>query len=198
MCGRRYWAAHCSRRSARPCRSSQVECCWPRCGSSRARSSNNHGAFRIANDGGADNCPSVQFVTFIPEKMIKDSALNSADIKGKTCKQKVPSYPCLRCGTCCSKYQALLSRAEAQQIADVLKIGWDEFIDIYTDPRWGGTESFLLRHQNGACIFLKHLENSRMTYCSINTFKPSDCKAWLPNPSKQECQEGQRNLSIQQ
>ena len=135
----------------------------------------------------------VQHIAFVDGKMIKDSEFDTVTIKGKVAKRKVTSFPCLRCGVCCSKYQALLTRGDEQQIADGLTISRDEFLDRYTDHRWGGTESFILRHQDGACVFLSHVENSRMTYCSINPLKPSDCKAWAPNPCKPECQEGLRN-----
>jgi len=124
--------------------------------------------------------------------MIKDSEFDIVAIKGKVVERKDTSYLCLRCGICCSKYQALLTRVEEQQIADGLTIGRDEFLDRYTDHRWGGTESFLLRHQDGACVFLSHVENSPMTYCSINPFKPSDCREYSPDPCKPECQEGLR------
>jgi Fe-S-cluster containining protein len=125
--------------------------------------------------------------------MIKDSLFDTA-IKGGLDKRKVTSFPCLRCGTCCSKYQALLNCAEVHQIAKGLNITSDKFIDKYTDHRWGGTESFLLRHENGACIFLaREGNNNCLTYCRINNFKPFDCSAWSPDPTKAECQQGQRN-----
>jgi Fe-S-cluster containining protein len=125
--------------------------------------------------------------------MIKDSEFDFVGIKGRVAGGKVSSFPCSRCGVCCSKYQVLLTKVEEQQIADGLSIRVDEFLDRYTDHRWGGTESFLLRHQDGACIFLSHVESSRVTNCSIYGFKPSDCKAYSPDPCKPECQQGLRN-----
>jgi Fe-S-cluster containining protein len=125
--------------------------------------------------------------------MIKDSEFDIVRIEGKAAIRKTTSFPCLRCGVCCRKYQALITRAEEQQIAEGLDIDSEEFLDKYTDHRWGGTESFLLRHQDGACIFLSHVQNSPMTYCRINSFKPSDCAAWSADPRKPECREGLRN-----
>lgn len=125
--------------------------------------------------------------------MIKDSEFDTWYSQHKPGGQKGRAFPCLRCGVCCSKYQALLNLQELQQLADGLAISCEEFKDKYTDHRWGGTESFLLRHQDGACIFLAREENSRLTYCSINSFKPSDCLAWSPDPDKPECREGLKN-----
>jgi hypothetical protein len=124
--------------------------------------------------------------------MIKDSVFKAIAIKGKGARKKAIPFPCLRCGVCCSKYQALLSGTEVQQVADGLLISQDEFVDRYTDHRWGGTKSFLLRHQDGACIFLLREENSEITSCSIDPFKPSDCRAWIPDPGRPECQHGLR------
>ncbi|RPJ60900.1 MAG: YkgJ family cysteine cluster protein [Dehalococcoidia bacterium] len=121
--------------------------------------------------------------------MIKDSEFDTVTINGKVRARKATSFPCLRCGVCCSKYQALMNRTEAQRVAEGLGISFEVFLDKYTDHRWGGTESFLLRHQNGGCIFLSRDENNLAT-CSINSFKPSDCSAWAADPSKSECQEG--------
>jgi Fe-S-cluster containining protein len=124
--------------------------------------------------------------------MIKDSVFNAIAIEGKGAKGNAFSFPCLRCGVCCSKYQALLSGTEVWEIADGLHISPDEFVDRYTDHRWGGTESFLLRHQAGACVFLSRTGNSLITGCIIDPFKPSDCRAWAADPGRPECQEGLR------
>lgn len=127
--------------------------------------------------------------------MIKDSEFDTVTINGKVRARKAASFPCLRCGVCCSKYQALMNRTEAQQVADGLGISFEEFLDKYTDHRWGGTESFLLRHQGGGCIFLSRDAHNLAT-CSINSFKPSDCSAWAADPSKPECQEGAGKQSV--
>jgi len=128
--------------------------------------------------------------------MIKDSEFDTVTARGKVSKRKLTSFPCLRCGACCSKWQALITSAEAQQLADGLCISRDTFIDKYTDHRWGGTESSLLLQRDGACIFLSHVESSGMTSCSINSFKPSDCRAWAPDPCKPECREGLKNQGV--
>jgi Fe-S-cluster containining protein len=71
-----------------------------------------------------------------------------------------------------------------------LKINRERFISEYTDPRWPGTESFLLKHLNGACIFLEYSKENKQNLCRIHTFKPSCCRKWTQGILKTECQEG--------
>jgi len=104
--------------------------------------------------------------------------------------QEKSSIECFRCGICCSKYQVRMSLVEAKRIAAELGIPWKEFIANYTDQRWPGAESFLLRHEHGACIFLKHDKIEKMTGCLIYPFRPSSCQEWRPSPHRAECQEG--------
>jgi Fe-S-cluster containining protein len=126
--------------------------------------------------------------------MIKDSEFDTFFLKEPQNRQSGNS-PCLRCGTCCSKFQALLDIHEVEQVASGLGISNDAFISKYTDPRWGGTQSVLLRHQDGACIFLVRERETNLTSCSINSFKPRDCEAWAAHPDKPECTEGRIKLS---
>ncbi len=100
------------------------------------------------------------------------------------------SIPCFRCGVCCTRYQVRLSLVEARQIADDLGFDWDEWLDRYVDQRWPGTDSFLLRHCNGACVFLERIEARNVTRCLIQSFKPSACREWTPSLYRRDCQEG--------
>ena len=97
---------------------------------------------------------------------------------------------CIRCGICCTRYQAYLTLGEAKRIAREMGESWQLWRAKYTDPRWPGTESFLLLHQNGACIFLKREDNGKTTGCLIHRVKPSSCKSWLSGWDKRECREG--------
>lgn len=97
---------------------------------------------------------------------------------------------CFRCGVCCTKYQVRLGLIEARQIAAELDIDWDEWLDLYVDRRWPGTDSFLLCHRNGACVFLGQTEVHNVTLCLIQSFKPSACKKWTPSMYRRDCQEG--------
>lgn len=100
------------------------------------------------------------------------------------------SIPCFRCGVCCTKYQAYLTLLEARQIADALGLTWKDWLNRYTSRNWPGENSFLLRHCNGACVFLEHTEDNNITRCLIQTFKPSTCREWNPSLYRRDCQEG--------
>lgn len=76
------------------------------------------------------------------------------------------------------------------EIADELGFDWDEWLDRYVDQRWPGTDSFLLRHCNGACVFLERIEARDVTRCLIQSFKPSACREWTPSLYRRDCQEG--------
>ncbi|MBN1643568.1 MAG: YkgJ family cysteine cluster protein [Dehalococcoidales bacterium] len=106
------------------------------------------------------------------------------------CKEQQFFSPCFCCGICCSKYQVHLKLAEAQDIAEHLGISLQEFRDNFTDPNWPGTETCLLRHKDGACIFLEHEPESAARLCRIHTFKPLACRQWSANPYRKECRQG--------
>lgn len=99
------------------------------------------------------------------------------------------SLPCFRCGVCCHRYQPRIDLLEAKTIADGLSITWQEFAANYLDSRYFGEERFLLRQQNGACIFLEQLDN-KLAICKIHPFKPSACRDWTPSLFRRECQIG--------
>jgi Fe-S-cluster containining protein len=104
---------------------------------------------------------------------------------------------CICCGTCCSKYQPRLSLAEAQLLTQKLGISWEQFLNSYADNRWPGTASYLLRHQNGACIFLGSSSVSKQRLCIIHAFKPDCCLEWQARQDKPECREGlQKNWQL--
>ena len=104
--------------------------------------------------------------------------------------QQSSDFVCLCCGTCCSRYQPRISLAEVDTIASNLNFTTDQFIEQYTDQRWPGTQSFLIKHVNSACVFLKPSENGQLKICSIHAFKPACCLDWQAGADRQECQEG--------
>ena len=110
------------------------------------------------------------------------------------CGQEDRVIPCFRCGVCCSKYQVRLNLAEARRIADVLGVDWQELRDKYLDCRWPGTQSFLLRQESGACVFLRRESDERKTSCLIHPFRPSSCREWTPDLFRRECQAGLSKL----
>ena len=105
-------------------------------------------------------------------------------------KLETPDFPCLFCGICCSKFQPQLTLTEAHDLADKLGVNWKRFLSEYTDPRWPGTQSYLLRHVNGACIFLRTAEDKKQKLCLVNAIKPSCCLEWKQGIDRSECLEG--------
>lgn len=100
---------------------------------------------------------------------------------------------CFRCGICCKRYQVGVDLVEARRIVDNMGISWDEFLDEYVDRRYIGNENFLIRQRDGACIFLKRI-NEKQTCCLIHDFKPSSCREWTPGLFRRECREGLSEL----
>lgn len=98
--------------------------------------------------------------------------------------------PCLRCGVCCTEYQPRLSLMEARHIAGEMGVAWEDFLNRYTDQRWPGKDSFLLRQQDGHCVFLEHAEGDNTAGCLIHSFKPSACSGWTPGLHQRECRLG--------
>ncbi len=107
-----------------------------------------------------------------------------------------PHIACLFCGTCCSRYQPNLSFSEVRRIADTMGVVWEVFVEEYTDPRWPATNSFLLRHENGACIFLVRDPATDRANCRIHAFKPNSCLEWPASIFKRECQAGLRRWNL--
>lgn len=98
--------------------------------------------------------------------------------------------PCFRCGICCTKFQVRISVEEARQIAKKLDVPWENWLEKYTDARWPGTASFLLRHCESGCVFLNPAKGKNGACCLIHTFRPSSCREWTPGLHRPECQEG--------
>src|SRR4030067_41008 len=98
--------------------------------------------------------------------------------------------PCFRCGVCCTRYQVCINMYEAQRLAAHLNIKFDIFLQDYTDPRWPGTENFLIRHHDGACIFLENISGTKLTGCRIHHVRPQDCRDWTPEIDRSECRHG--------
>lgn len=105
-------------------------------------------------------------------------------------KQEEPFIPCFRCGVCCIKYQVRLNLVEARRLADRLGLAWDEFRARYVDRHWPATESFLLRQEDGACVFLERGGGLAVSSCLIHPFKPLACQELTCSLSRPECQEG--------
>jgi Fe-S-cluster containining protein len=100
---------------------------------------------------------------------------------------------CFRCGVCCVKFQVRLSSDAAVKLAAKLNLSLPEFIARYTDPRWPGENSCLIKRKNGACIFLER-SGRMLTGCRIYAFRPQSCREWQAGPDKAECRIGRMSL----
>ena len=98
--------------------------------------------------------------------------------------------PCFRCGVCCTKYRARPDFIEARRIADELGLTWETWLERYADPSCPRTDSFLLRRDNGACVFLKHEKGNKVSSCLIYSCRPSACADWSPSLYRPACQHG--------
>lgn len=99
--------------------------------------------------------------------------------------------PCVRCGECCTRYQVRITLAEAGWIANELGMGLEEFLLDYADQRWAGAQSFVLRHRDGACMFLARDDHQPFrSRCLVHGFKPISCQMWRPTVYRRECRAG--------
>ena len=107
--------------------------------------------------------------------------VNTSDIiDERTAEQGTAVFPCFCCGICCTDYQPHLDMRESQTIADHLGISLQKFFDDCTDPRWPGTDTHLLRHVDGMCLFLERKEGKAKWLCRIHAFKPDACRSGQP------------------
>lgn len=97
---------------------------------------------------------------------------------------------CFRCGVCCMKYQVNVGLIEAQRIAGELGVGREDFVERYTDPRWPGTNSLLLRRDDAGCTFFRREDGNKEGTCTIHTFRPDSCRDWTASLYRPECREG--------
>jgi uncharacterized protein len=104
--------------------------------------------------------------------------------------QEKSTFPCFCCGICCSDYQVHLELSEAREIAEHLGVFLQKFLDDYADPRWPGTDTYLLQHKAEGCIFLTRESGSAIALCRIQTFKPAACRQWAAGPNQKECRRG--------
>ena len=111
-------------------------------------------------------------------------------IDEKTAEQEGKLFPCFCCGICCSDFQPQLEMQESKTIADHLGMSLQQFIDNCTDPRWPGTDTHLLLHKDGKCLFLDQQAGKAQWLCRIHPFKPEACRRWTAGLSRKECRRG--------
>ena len=123
--------------------------------------------------------------------------LGEGPVGGKGhCQTAGPFFiPCLRCGECCRTYQVRVDLDEAARLAEGLGMRLREFLETYADKRWPGDRSFLLRQENGHCVFLRsEVDGSGVTECAIHSFKPTSCREWCPSLGHVECRRGMTRM----
>ena len=109
----------------------------------------------------------------------------------------IDEIPCLRCGTCCSLYQPLITDEESQRIADYLGMPLKTFWEQYADPRWPIPGKHLIRHEDGHCALMRI--DGKQHLCRVHLVKPNDCREWQESLEKKECKKGlldQWNLTV--
>ncbi|MCL2140912.1 MAG: YkgJ family cysteine cluster protein [Dehalococcoidia bacterium] len=82
----------------------------------------------------------------------------------------------------------MIEEEEVKRIAHFLKISHAQLITEFTDSRWPIRGKFLLRHQNGHCVFLS--QNGKECLCTIHSVKPNACQEWEASAGRKECQTG--------
>lgn len=102
------------------------------------------------------------------------------------------TLPCFQCGVCCSVYQVRIDTSEARAIAEHMGMELYEWVGRYCDPRWHGTQSHLIHHERGACVFLNRSKGSKVALCGIYAVRPASCRSWASGVNKPECREGLR------
>ena len=100
------------------------------------------------------------------------------------------TLPCFQCGVCCTVYQVRIDTSEARAIAEHMGMELYDWVGRYCDPRWSGTQSHLIRHERGACVFLERSGDSKTSLCGIYRVRPSSCRNWASGVDKPECREG--------
>ncbi|MBE0430661.1 MAG: YkgJ family cysteine cluster protein [Dehalococcoidia bacterium] len=96
--------------------------------------------------------------------------------------------PCLRCGTCCNRYQPPLGSKDIESIASALGISNSECVSRYA-LKAPIKEGYLLKRTDKGCIFLAFDADGRAR-CAVHPSQPQACRDWTPSLSKPECREG--------
>ena len=92
-------------------------------------------------------------------------------------KEPGENFICLRCGNCCTiKGPVRLTAGEADEIAAVLNLPVEDFINRYTELSGDRLALILKDSYDGCCIFL---QPDRL--CRIEDAKPKQCRGFPVN-----------------
>jgi len=103
-------------------------------------------------------------------------------------------FNCLCCGTCCAKYQPRLEKSEVVSISGHLGMTEAEFIAEFTDPKWPGEFSYLIKHNESGCLFLTRSSDGVKRLCRIHNVKPDCCSKWEAGLNNPECRTGLQQI----
>lgn len=84
------------------------------------------------------------------------------------------NFKCERCGECCKTYTVVLY---GEDIKDIEKLGYPK--EFFTEKDYNTEEStaqYVLKRENGQCIFLK-LKNNE-PFCEIYENRPKICRIY--------------------
>jgi len=82
----------------------------------------------------------------------------------------------------------LRSDEDIKRITAYLGITRDAWQQQYYDSRWRYSQYQLIRHVDGACVFLTYQDG--LATCAIQAVKPKCCRDWESGPDKKECRAG--------
>lgn len=100
------------------------------------------------------------------------------------------AIPCHRCGVCCRRWQPLLSRPEAERLAQHLGLTLEVFLAEYTRPYPLEEDAHLLDQRDGGCVFLR-VEDGQAA-CAVHEVRPQACRDWDASLRRDECLDGLR------
>jgi len=84
------------------------------------------------------------------------------------------NFKCQRCGECCKVYTIVL---DAEDIKKIISLGYPKnlFAEKDYNPEDSSTQ-YILKRENGKCIFLKFKHNK--AYCEVYKNRPKICKIY--------------------
>ena len=83
------------------------------------------------------------------------------------------TFKCERCGKCCKTYIIKVSKKDIKRIKNK---GYEESYFLMHDSMSPGNNKFVLRKENGKCVFLK--KKNGKYFCEIYKIRPLICQKY--------------------
>ena len=122
---------------------------------------------------------------------VEKAIIRTLQGKEVTATEQTP-IPCFRCGICCTRYQAPITREDIDNIASGLGKSRSNVISRYA-LKVATKEGYLLKRTKKGCVFLAW-DGDGKARCIIHPVRPKACREWTPSLSKPECLEGLAKL----